>query len=240
MPSLLHRQAEDGGYRWPRGQIPPAVRKKLTPGQIQRRVCCQGASGSDAPFAFRGRLLTLVLAAAVAHGTPAADCPASHIDEHVQAVHVYDGDTIKLQDGRRVRLIGINTPEIGRNGSPSGPLAEEARTTLRELLDAGHGKLLLQYGTERHDRYGRLLAHAFLQNGENIAVSLLQQGLATTLVVPPNTWARDCYQDHEDQARRADRGLWGLVRGRSDRGSPFERDGGGKSDSCFGCNGRTL
>jgi len=165
----------------------------------------------DAPFALWRLVLILALAAGWVHNTMAAACTASHIDERVQVEHVYDGDTIKLQDGRRVRLIGINTPEIGRNGSPSGPLAEEARTTLRELLDAGRGKLLLQYGTERHDRYGRLLAHAFLQSGENIAVSLLQQGLATTLVVPPNTWARDCYQDHEDQARRADRGLWALA-----------------------------
>jgi len=129
----------------------------------------------------------------------------------VQAVHVYDGDTIKLQDGRRVRLIGINTPEIGRDGTPSGPLAGEARSALRELLEAGSSMLLLQHGAERHDRYGRLLANAFLQSGENIAVSLLQQGLATTLVVPPNTWAHNCYQAHEDQARRANRGLWALA-----------------------------
>ena len=97
------------------------------------------------------------------------------------------------------------------SGWPSGPLAEEARSALRELLEAGSHTLQLQYGAERHDRYGRLLAHAFLQSGENIAVSLLQQGLATTLVVPPNTWAHDCYQDHEDQARRANRGLWALA-----------------------------
>ena len=174
------------------------------------KICCRGASGSGAPFAFRGLLLAVALAAGV-HNAWAADCPASHTDERVQVVYVYDGDTLKLQDGRRVRLIGINTPEIGRNDATPKPFATDARDTLQALLDAGNRKLLLQYGAERRDHYGRLLAHAFLENGENIAVHLLQQGLATTLVVPPNTWAQDCYQEHEDRARSADRGLWGLA-----------------------------
>ena len=177
---------------------------------MQRKFCCRGASGSGAPFAFRELLLTVAIASASVHSAMAADCAASHIDERAQVVYVYDGDTIKLKDGRRVRLIGINTPEIGRNSATPRPFAREARNALQELLDAGNRKVLLQYGAERQDHYGRLLAHTFLENGENIAVHLLQQGLATTLVVPPNTWARACYQGHEDQARRANRGLWGL------------------------------
>ena len=177
---------------------------------MQRKFCCRGASGSGAPFAFRGLLLAVALVVGV-HNTPAAGCPAGHIDERVQAVYVFDGDTLKLEDGRRVRLIGINTPELNQKGAAPSPFAIEARDTLQGLLDSGRHTLLLQYGAERRDHYGRLLAHAFLENGDNIAVHLLQQGLATTLVVPPNTWARDCYQDHEDRARSAGIGLWGLA-----------------------------
>ena len=177
---------------------------------MRDKVCCRGASGSGAPFAFRSLLLTVTLAATGVHSALAADCRARHIDERALAVYVYDGDTVKLKDGRRVRLIGINTPEIDRDSAQPKPLAIEARATLQELLEAGDHRLLLQYGAERRDHYGRLLAHVFLENGKNVAVHLLRQGLATTLVVPPNTWARACYQGHEDQARRANRGLWGL------------------------------
>ncbi len=141
----------------------------------------------------------------------AADCAADRTSERVQVVHVYDGDTVKLRDGRRLRFIGINTPEVGRNGETSQALAESARATLNTLLDKHNRTLLLRHGKEPRDHYGRLLAHAFLDDGSNLAVHLLERGLATTLVVPPNTWSQDCYQSREDSARAAQRGLWALA-----------------------------
>ena len=90
------------------------------------------------------------------------------------------------------------------------PLAQAARTSLVSLLDAHDQKLLLQYGKQQQDHYGRVLAHAFLENGENIVTSLLRQGLATTLVVPPNTWGEHCYQGLENSARAKRLGLWAL------------------------------
>jgi endonuclease YncB( thermonuclease family) len=139
----------------------------------------------------------------------AAGCLADKISERVTVVRVYDGDTVKLTDGRRVRLIGINTPELGRERKATQPFAAEARRVLQTLLDRSNRTLLLQYGQEHHDHYGRLLAHVFLDNGENVAVHLLQKGLATALVVPPNTWAVDCYRQQEDAARIERRGIWG-------------------------------
>jgi endonuclease YncB( thermonuclease family) len=160
----------------------------------------KGASITGAPFA-----LWLLLHAPSAL---AAACPARDTGERVTVVHVYDGDTVKLADGRRVRLIGINAPEL-RPEQPAGePFANEARAILQSLIDRNNRTLLLQYGRENEDHYGRLLAHAFVDNGDNVAVHLLQSGLATTLVVPPNTWAHDCYQQQEDQARIERRGIW--------------------------------
>ena len=170
----------------------------------------KGASNKGAPFAFR-LLLTITL---LFTGSPrlasASACQAIKTSERVQVIYVYDGDTVKLSDGRRLRLIGINTAELDHEGQPTQPLANAARVSLQRLLESNNRILLLQYGRQDRDHYGRLLAHAFLENGENVAVNLLQQGLATTLVVPPNSWAADCYQRIEDEARLDRKGLWAL------------------------------
>jgi len=173
-------------------------------------VSSKGAAARVAPFAF-WLLLTSILFAGYAHPVLASACPATKTGERVQVVYVYDGDTVKLKDGRRLRIIGINTPELGRKGKQTQPLAEAARSALQELLDVNNSTLLLQYGQQSQDHYGRLLAHAFLENGDNAAVHLLQRGLATTLVVPPNTWAARCYQGIEDAARLDQQGLWALA-----------------------------
>ena len=177
------------------------------------RTCIpgKGASTSVAPFAFWLLLLAAVISAAWTQPVRAGTCPAEHIDERVQVVHVYDGDTVKLVDGRRLRFIGIDTPElVHTRGKSSQPFAEKAKQALQAQLNSNNRTLRLQYGREHLDHYGRLLAHAFLETGENLAVALLQQGLATTLVVPPNTWGAGCYQRQENAARSAQRGLWSL------------------------------
>jgi endonuclease YncB( thermonuclease family) len=169
----------------------------------------KGVSGQDTPFSFWRIFVSLLLTGGIctAH---AGGCPAVNSSERVQVAFVYDGDTVKLADGRRLRIIGINTPEISHTGQPSQALAAQAKASLTDLLDKHTRVLLLQYGQEHHDHYGRLLAHAFLEDGDNLAVYLLEQGLATTLVVPPNTWGQSCYQAVEDVARTAGRGLWAL------------------------------
>lgn len=161
-----------------------------------------------APFAFR-RLLFLWCACLPVPAQP-ANCPADNISERVRVSHVYDGDTVKLDDGRKLRLIGINTPEKGYRGATDQPMAEAARKELDNLLDSHKQRLQLQHGKQQLDRYGRLLAHAFLENGENVAAHLLDKGLATATVVPPNDWGARCYQAIENTARRAIRGLWKL------------------------------
>ncbi|MDH3980016.1 MAG: thermonuclease family protein [Gammaproteobacteria bacterium] len=177
---------------------------------MQSRFSRQGAADSVAPFSLWRLLLCSVLLSCPGISAAAGECPAEHIDERAQVIHVFDGDTIKLQDGRRVRLIGINTPEMARDDRHTEPFANEARASLQALLDNNNRTLLLQYGSDTHDHYGRLLAHAFLQNGNNVASMLLKQGLATALVVAPNTWAVDCYQRLEDAARINRDGLWAL------------------------------
>ena len=181
-----------------------------------------GCGTTAAPFSFAALCASFLLIAA--RPVPATECPAVRIDERVQVVYVYDGDTVKLKDGRRLRLIGINTPEMAHADASDEPLAITARSSLQDMLDRGNYILHLQYGTQREDHYGRLLAHAFLENGDNVAVRLLSHGLATALVVPPNTWAMDCYRRLEDDARIDRLGLWALPQYRTQASTSLPAD----------------
>ena len=138
-----------------------------------------------------------------------AACLPFQADEWVEVGRVYDGDTVKLKDGRKLRLIGINTPEIGYDGEPSEPLAEAARQALVGLL-ADDKRLALRYGAERKDRYGRLLAHVFLPDQRNVQSVLLRQGLAASVAVGRNLANFDCYLAAERQAGQL--GIWALPR----------------------------
>ncbi len=136
-----------------------------------------------------------------------ASCSADRINERARVAHVHDGDTITLADGRKLRLIGIDTPELGRDGRPAEPLAEEAAAALRGLL-ADEASVGLRFDTELKDHYRRTLAHLFLQDGRSAEVWLLERGLATLFAVPPNLWNISCYGAAEQRARDARRGLW--------------------------------
>lgn len=152
----------------------------------------------------------------------AVRCPADRIDHNGRVAHVYDGDTVQLEDGSRIRFIGINTPEHGRDGAPDEPFAAAATRELRDLLDAADRRIALRFGRERRDRYGRLLAHAYLPDGRSVDRLLLERGLALHVTVPPNTFHHDCYAAAERDARAARRGLWTHTRY---RGTPADRLG---------------
>jgi len=123
--------------------------------------------------------------------------------------YAYDGDTVTLRDGRRLRLIGIDTPERGRDGQPDQPFAVAARDALRALLK-DRPELDLRLDQTRHDVYGRLLAHAFLADGTSLSAWLLARGYATLLIIPPDDWNAACYKAAERHARAAGVGIWAL------------------------------
>lgn len=162
-------------------------------------------------FLLRHLVLALFCAAPLAaSGESRGSCALDRTDEEVRIGRIYDGDTVELSDGRKLRLIGIDTPELGHGRGPSQPLAEAAFQALRTLL-ATSPRLRLRYDAEPHDRYQRRLAHIFLHNGASVEAALLEQGLATALVIPPNVWNLACYQAAEKRARLARRGLWALA-----------------------------
>lgn len=137
-----------------------------------------------------------------------AFCPVRRDLPIVTVQQVIDGDSIRLTDGRSVRLIGINAPEMGRQGRPAEAFAEAARQRLAGLIEASAGQLGLLLGDRPRDRYGRTLAHLYDRDGNNIEAQLLADGLAYWVAVPPNLELLDCLQAAEQQARTARRGLW--------------------------------
>lgn len=134
-------------------------------------------------------------------------CSTEHFDETTKIRYIHDGDTLHLIDGRKVRLIGINTPELAHDNKPAEAYAKAARSALRSLFSKEKSISLL-YGEDKRDRYGRLLAHIFLADGRNVQAILLKQGLANSINVPPNTRFSSCYLEMERMARCNGAGFW--------------------------------
>lgn len=155
-------------------------------------------------------LYALLLFAAAVDPLMAECGPPPGDAETVGVRHIHDGDTLILEDERRLRLLGFNTPEIERRERPAEPLGAQARERLVQWVESSGRRIRLQYDSEGKDRYGRTLAHAFLEDGRSIAELMLQEGLATSLIIPPNLKHAACYAETEHKARVQQRGVWAL------------------------------
>ncbi len=121
---------------------------------------------------------------------------------------IVDGDTLVLDTGTQVRLVGIQAPKLplGRRNFPTWPLAGEARTALAAL--AAGKRLTLRYGGRRIDRHGRLLAHLHTGEGVWVQGALLKQGMARVYSFPDNRSRIAEMLALEQEARTAKRGIW--------------------------------
>jgi micrococcal nuclease len=122
---------------------------------------------------------------------------------------VVDGDTVEVQLGGReedVRYIGVDTPESVAPGQPVECYGNDASEFNRSLVEGE--RVRLEYGAERRDVYGRLLAYVYLR-GDLVNAELLQRGYARTLAIAPNTDRAELFDRIEQRAANAGRGLWG-------------------------------
>lgn len=126
----------------------------------------------------------------------------------IGVVYVHDGDTLRLEDGRRIRLIGVNTPELGDGVADDEPNAAQAKQLLQGLVERTGGAVRVCMDAGHKDRYGRNLAHLYDRHGESINRELLLQGLGYRIAVPPNLRNQGCYEDAEREARKAAKGVW--------------------------------
>ena len=132
--------------------------------------------------------------------------------EKARITYIHDGDTVRLSDQRKVRLIGIDTPELARRRGQQQlteqPFATTARNYARQLIDQHGRKITLMPGSEARDRYGRYLFHIQLADGSLLQTRLLEAGLAVAYTTPPNQLLSHCYKQSEKLARTQNKGIW--------------------------------
>jgi micrococcal nuclease len=122
--------------------------------------------------------------------------------------YVPDGDTLFLSNGDKVRLLGINTPEVAHRERPGEPGGIEARAFLRALLEGK--RVRLEQDQEPKDKYGRILAHVFLRDGTLVNAEVLRAGQGFSIPHPPNLKYLSRYRRAEARAREAGLGVWAL------------------------------
>jgi len=151
------------------------------------------------PHRASSTLLSLALAA-VPLACAGAQHPV-HQETHCVVRQVADGDSFRCSDGRRVRLIGIDSPE--REQRPFGSKAQQA---LLRILPPGT-EVKLEHDVALTDRYGRLLAYAWT-GSTLVNEAMVRGGWAVLYTVPPNVKYAERFSQAQNEARTRAAGLW--------------------------------
>ena len=126
--------------------------------------------------------------------------------DHFAVRVVFDGDTIDVAGQGRVRLLGIDAPEIGTRFDTPQPFADEARTYLASLVL--HRYVHLETDGDSRDAYGRLLAYVIRDDGLLANAEMLRAGLATVSARQPLRRLGELRRA-ETSAQQSRRGVWG-------------------------------
>jgi micrococcal nuclease len=156
-----------------------------------------------------GRLAAAAAAAAAALALLAAATPATAQPHEARAARivkrVVDGDTLVLLGGERVRLLGLDAPELDSPDARTARLAREAAAFARGLAERRH--VYLQLDRRHRDRHGRTLAYVFLADGRLLNAELVKRGHARAYTRFP-FMRRAQFQRLEREARKERRGMW--------------------------------
>ena len=124
---------------------------------------------------------------------------------------VIDGDTIELENGEKVRYIGIDTPETLDPRKPLQCFGKEASAKNKELVEGK--QVRLEKDVTDKDKYGRLLRYVYLGDPDQeltvfVNLELVKQGFAHSYTYPPDVKHQSEFVAAEGEARDANRGLW--------------------------------
>ena len=154
--------------------------------------------------------ILIVLAAAAAAvlqtSTPTVSGARTARSEPVMVRAVIDGDTIDVTTFGRVRLLGIDAPEIGRGFDTAAPFARQARDRLTQLIL--HRWVRLEQEGASIDSYNRHLAYVLTEDGLFVNAALLREGLARISARLPLARLPELRRA-ESEAQSFRRGMWG-------------------------------
>ncbi len=119
---------------------------------------------------------------------------------------VSDGDTIVLQDGRRVRYTAINAPEIQHEDLPAEPFGYKAKAFNKKLVS--QKSVCLEFDKQIYDQYGRTLSYVFLKDGTFVNATMVVKGYAFYLYRRPNLNYSSILLKSQRDAMRANKGIW--------------------------------
>jgi endonuclease YncB( thermonuclease family) len=173
-----------------------------------------------------GAFFVALLTAGQAHAAETG-CDLDGDASRVKLARVVDGDTLRIEGGGKLRVIGVNAPEKGDDKRAAQPFSRRATEAVRHFL-ANDDSFLIRTGLQEKDRYGRSLVHVYRNNGQSLAEFLLREGLAFHIVIPPNLGDHGCLWKAEQFARERGHGIWG-----HDYYSPAMASELGKADTGF-------
>ena len=130
----------------------------------------------------------------------------------IKVLEVIDGDTVKLSNGRMLRYIGLDTPEVRIKAVGAGfvydpqPFSLEAKEFNRKLVEGKNVRV--EYDIEKTDRYGRLLGYCFIED-TFVNAKLIEEGYAVLYTFPPNVKYTDLFVESQKKAQKKKKGLWG-------------------------------
>ena len=161
------------------------------------------------PAMVAGCLLVLLLV--IRNRWPAHPASAGfgefRVEQQVNVARVIDGDTIEVADGRRIRLLGIDAPEVGFDGSEPQFWSHQSTDWLTDQI-AGE-RVTLKIGQSEFDRYGRTLAWIYTSDGRLVNAESMRFGMSRLLPefgLPASL--ETILRQAEAEARVARRGVW--------------------------------
>lgn len=137
---------------------------------------------------------------------PSFRASANRMQAFYKVARVVDGDTIQLDNGEKVRYIGVDTPETKHPRKPVEYFGKEASAKNKNLV--GGKKVRLEFDVQKRDRYRRLLAYVYLDDGTFVNAELVSLGYAKVWTIPPNVRYQELFIQLQREAQKAKRGLW--------------------------------
>lgn len=127
------------------------------------------------------------------------------VSEYATVSRVIDGDTVNLSDGRHVRYVGIDTPEIARGKQKGECFGEEAKEKNRDLVEGK--EVRLERDVSERDRYGRWLYLVFVGD-VSVEEVLTKEGFAKEMTIDPDVKYSENIKNWVREAQDKNLGLW--------------------------------